>query len=259
MPQQRTGRGTADPQPVEGVALVLLAAGQGTRVGHETNKVFLRLAGRRVLTWSLDSTQSLPDLVRTVLVLADDDRGHADAVLRREARGREVLLVRGGRTRHASETYALQALAPAIRGGEVDVVVIHDAARPLAAPSLFAEVVDAARLLGGAVPVLDQQGLVTDYGRGPAGPGSGGDVGVPRRRLVTVQTPQAFHALPLLEAYERAAEEEFVGSDTAACVERYGELRVHGVAGDAGNIKITFPEDLFLAERLLARARWRLS
>ena len=235
------------PPPREGVALVLLAAGRGTRVGADTNKVFLQLSGRRVLTWSLDSTRQLPGLVRTVLVLRDDDRAHADAVLRREARGRDILVVGGGSTRHDSELQALRALAPEIREGAVDVVVIHDAARPLAAPRLFSTVVDAARLLGGALPVLDQQGLVFLDGTPPGTP------------LVTVQTPQAFHALPLLEAYEAAAADGFVGSDTAACIERYSDLQVHGVVGDAGNIKITFPEDLFLAERLLARAHWRLS
>jgi 2-C-methyl-D-erythritol 4-phosphate cytidylyltransferase len=226
---------------------VLLAAGRGTRVGAETNKVFLPLAGRRVLTWSLDSTRALPGLVRTVLVLREQDRVHAETVLGREARGREVTVVPGGATRHDSELNALRALAPAIRTGEVDVVVIHDAARPLASPRLFSTVVDAARLLGGALPVLDQQGLVFL---------DGAPTGTP---LVTVQTPQAFHALPLLQAYEAAAAEGFVGSDTAACIERYSALHVHGVSGDVGNIKITFPEDLFLAERLLARAHWRLT
>lgn len=230
-----------------GLALILLAAGQSTRLGHDTNKVFLPLAGRRVLTWSLDSTQGLADLIRTVVVLQDDDRVHADAVLHREARGRVVTLVAGGDTRHASELQALRALAPEIRSGRVDIVVIHDAARPLASPSMFAEIVDAARLLGGALPVLDQGGLVFDDGAAV------------RTRLVTVQTPQAFRALPLLDAYERASSEDFVGSDTAACVERFSDLRVHGVPGDERNIKITFPEDLFLAERLLARAHWRLT
>ena len=229
------------------MALVLLAAGQGSRVGHETNKVFLPLAGRRVLTWSLDSTQRLPGLARTVVVLQDDDRVHADVVLHREARGREVTLVRGGDTRHGSELNALRALASSIHSGQVDVVVIHDAARPLAAPRMFTQVADAARLLGGALPVLDQDGLVYDDGA-PV-----------RSRLVTVQTPQAFHAAPLLDAYERAARAGFIGSDTAACVEQFSDLRVHCLPGDAGNIKITFPEDLFLAERLLARAHWRLS
>jgi 2-C-methyl-D-erythritol 4-phosphate cytidylyltransferase len=76
---------------------------------------------------------------------------------------------------------------------------------------------------------------------------------------VAVQTPQAFRAEPLLEAYARASEDRFVGTDTASCMERYTDVALRCVPGDAGNIKITFPEDLFLAERLLARAGWDLS
>ena len=222
---------------------MLLAAGRGTRVGADTNKVLLPLAGRRVLTWSLDATRLLPGLVRTAVVLHEDDRAEVEAVLRAEAGDRDVLLVEGGQTRHESELHALRALAPDVRSGRVDVVVLHDAARPLAAPGLFATVTDTARRLGGALPVLPQQGLVLLDGSPP------------RTGLVTVQTPQAFRALPLLEAYEAAATEGFAGSDTAACVERYSPLPVHGVAGDVTNIKITFSEDVLLAERLLVRAR----
>lgn len=229
-----------------GVALVLLAAGNGSRVGREINKVFLPLAGRRVLTWSLDSTRRLPGLVSTVLVVQDHDLVHVREVLRREGDGRAVELVQGGSTRHESELHAMRSLAPRIHDGTIDVVVIHDAARPLAGPTLFTEVVDTAALLGGALPVLSKQGIVFSDGTNVDG------------QLMTVQTPQAFHARPLLEAYEQAAREGFVGSDTASCVERFSELRVHGVAGDASNIKITFPEDLFLAERLLERSGWRL-
>jgi 2-C-methyl-D-erythritol 4-phosphate cytidylyltransferase len=244
-PGTGTARDDGGGRSPGGVALVLLAAGNGSRVGREINKVFLPLAGRRVLTWSLDSTRRLPNLVSTVVVLQDHDRVHVREVLR-ESLDRPVELVEGGATRHESELHALRALAPQIHAGTVDVVVIHDAARPLAGPSLFTEVVDTAALLGGALPVLSKQGIVFSDGTRVDG------------RLMTVQTPQAFHAMPLLRAYEQAAQEGFLGSDTASCVERFTDLRVHGVAGDAGNIKITFPEDLFLAERLLERSGWRL-
>jgi 2-C-methyl-D-erythritol 4-phosphate cytidylyltransferase len=74
-----------------------------------------------------------------------------------------------------------------------------------------------------------------------------------------VQTPQAFAAGPLLEAYRQADIDQFVGTDTASCMERYADVTVSCVPGDARNIKITFPDDLFLAERLLARADYDLS
>jgi len=229
-----------------GTALVLLAAGAGTRVGRETNKVFLPLAGRRVLTWSLETTERLPGVVATVVVLQDHDREHLDAVLHHEAPGRDVEVVRGAATRHASELAALRLLEPRIASGEVELVVIHDAARPLASARLFAAVADAARAAGGALPVLDTDGLVLADGSSIAG------------RLVTVQTPQAFWAAPLLAAHVAAARDGFVGSDTASCLEAYPSLAagvvVRAVPGEPRNIKITFPEDLLVVERLLTRA-----
>lgn len=231
-------------------ALVMLAAGDGRRSGHETNKVLLPLAGRRVFTWSIRWAAELPAITRTVLVVRDQDRDLVRRTVAREvADPASLLLVTGGDSRHGSEWAALQALAPAIERGELDVVVIHDAARPLAPTALFSAVIRAAAAHGGAIPVRDQAHLTTLA--------AGDDPG--RHRVVAVQTPQAFRAVSLWEAYRSAAEAGFVGTDTASCIERYTDLPVHCVPGDARNIKITFPEDLFLAERLLAQAGWDLS
>jgi 2-C-methyl-D-erythritol 4-phosphate cytidylyltransferase len=228
---------------------VLLAAGSGTRVGHDVNKVFLPLGGRRVFTWSLRWAAHVPDFVRFMLVVAERDRDLATAVLEREVPELEVEMVIGGETRHGSEWNAVQALESQIRAGELDVVVIHDAARPLAATETFSAVVSAAAAVGGAVPVRPQPGLVPADTSVRPGPD----------RVVAVQTPQAFRAGPLLEAYRRAATSGFVGTDTASCIEQFVDIPVHAVDGTADNIKITFPEDLFLAEHLLNRAGWDLS
>jgi 2-C-methyl-D-erythritol 4-phosphate cytidylyltransferase len=230
-------------------ALVVLAAGEGSRVGHDTNKVLLPLAGRRVFTWSIRWAHSLPQVRQVVLVIRESDRELVARALERELPDVDVTVVVGGRTRHESEWSALQTLAPGIESGGTDVVVIHDAARPLAGAQVFLDVISAAAVYGGALPVRDQPALTSlDHARQSE-----------LRRTVAVQTPQAFRARPLLEAYSRASADAFVGTDTASCVERYTDVAVRCVPGDAGNIKITFPEDLFLAERLLARADWDLS
>jgi 2-C-methyl-D-erythritol 4-phosphate cytidylyltransferase len=229
-------------------ALVLLAAGSGSRAGHDVNKVFLPLAGRRVFTWSLRWARHVPEVCRVVLVIAERDRALAQSVLAREAPHTDVQLVVGGDTRHASEWEALQALAREIRSGELDIVVIHDAARPLAGSAIFAGVIDEADAHGGALPVRPQPGLIPLV----ADESLAGDV-------VAVQTPQAFRARSLLAAYEQAHGEGFIGTDTASCVERFTDLPVRCVPGSAQNIKITFPEDLFLAEHLLAQAHWDLT
>jgi 2-C-methyl-D-erythritol 4-phosphate cytidylyltransferase len=229
-------------------ALVMLAAGDGRRVGHDTNKVLLPLAGRRVFTYPVRWATSLTGITHVVVVIREVDRDHVEAAVGRELPGVPVTLVVGGSSRHESEWHALQSLEPAIRGGQTDVVVIHDAARPLAGAAMFADVIAAAYTDGGALPVCEQPALLP---LGEAAP--------EHRRTVAVQTPQAFRAEPLLAAYTAAAADGFVGTDTASCVERYTELDVRCVPGEAANIKITFPEDLFLAERLLAKAGWDLS
>jgi 2-C-methyl-D-erythritol 4-phosphate cytidylyltransferase len=229
-------------------ALVLLAAGSGSRVGHEVNKVFLPLAGRRVFTWSLRWASQIPEVSRVVLVIAERDRESATVVLARELPGLDVQLVAGGDTRHQSEWHALQALSDEIISGDLDIVVIHDAARPLAGSNVFADVIAAAHEYGGALPVRPQPTLVTTD---PAAATPG--------EVVAVQTPQAFRAAPLLDAYRSAFEEGFVGTDTASCIEKFTRLPVRCVPGSADNIKITFPEDLFLAEHLLAQAHWDLT
>lgn len=218
-------------------------------MGHDTNKVLLPLAGRRVFTWPIRWAASLPNIALIVLAVRSGDRDTVRTTLDRELVGQEVLVVTGGGSRHESEWRALQALAPMIEGGQLDVVVIHDAARPLASAALFAAVIETAHSAGGALPVRDQPAL--SQLRAESAP--------PGERTVAVQTPQAFQAVPLLRAYRRAFDEGFVGTDTASCVERFTDLTVRCVAGDARNIKITFPEDLFLAERLLAKADWDLS
>jgi 2-C-methyl-D-erythritol 4-phosphate cytidylyltransferase len=226
----------------------MLAAGDGRRAQHHTNKVLLPLAGRQVFTWSIRWARLLPSVVHTVLVVRDEDRAGVLATLDREVGPPRVDVVVGGDSRHASEWAALRSLEPRILAGEIDVVVIHDAARPLATTSLFDQVITAAAEHGGAIPVREQSGLTGI-----------GDTVVPDDSVVTVQTPQAFAAEPLLDAYRRAHDDGFVGTDTASCMERYAPVSVTCVPGDARNIKITFPDDLFLAERLLARANFDLS
>jgi 2-C-methyl-D-erythritol 4-phosphate cytidylyltransferase len=229
-------------------AVVVLAAGDGRRVGNHTNKVLLPLAGRRVFTWSIRWARELPEVCRTVLVIREEDRDVVEAALIREVEPPAVEVVPGGTSRHGSEWKALQLLAPAIEAGDIDVVVIHDAARPLAGTAVWESVIEAAVSLGGAIPA-EVHGHLTSLDGDPS----------PRDRVVAVQTPQAFAAQPLLEAYRCADRDGFVGTDTASCIERYADITVHWVPGDARNIKITVPDDLFIAERLLAKARWDLT
>lgn len=205
---------------------VVVAAGSGSRFGGP--KQLERLGDRRVLDWSLAAAEQASDGV--VLVVAAEHRAEIEATL--GCSQSRPVVVTGGATRSASVRCGLTAVPPS-----ADVVVVHDAARPLASPALFARVVDAVRAGADAavpgVPVVD-----TIRRR------SGGVVS--RDELVAVQTPQAFRA----EALRAAHRGEPNATDDATLVEAAGG-KVVVVPGDPVNRKITDPSDLAIARALV--------
>ena len=149
-----------------------------------------------------------------------------------------IEIVYGGASRHDSEFNALQHLKPAIAAGEIDIVLIHDGARPLATPELFTAIAENAAQHGGAIPTIALDSHEMDMVR--------------EETVARVQTPQGFRAKPLLEAYENAAADGFTGTDTAACMEKYfPDVKIFAVPGDVLNFKITYPQDLAIAELLI--------
>lgn len=225
---------------------VVLASGSGSRVGAATNKVLLPLAGRRVLSWSVDALAGAPGVGVVLLVVRQEDHAHVTEILATELGHRSVEVIYGGATRQESELNALRHLGSRITAGEVDVVLMHDAARPLPTPVLISGILAAAREHGGAVP-----GILADDLRPIATDGSLGRDDAPGR-LVRMQTPQGFRARPLLDAYQRAEREGFAGTDTASCIERFSDLPVRWIQGEETNLKITYAEDFRVAEQVLA-------
>ncbi len=219
-------------------AIVILAAGSGSRVGAGVNKVLLPLRDVPVLAWSVRDALALLDVRRLVLVVRPEDRSAVEAAVAPHLGHRELLVVDGGETRHASEWVALQVLADEITSGDVDVVAVHDGARPLAGTTLWETVIAAAREVGGAIPVAPVTQLLH------------ADLTPVAEQVGAVQTPQAFRAPELLAAYRAAAADGFEGTDTASCVATYCDLEVAAVPSSALNLKVTFPEDVALAVEL---------
>jgi 2-C-methyl-D-erythritol 4-phosphate cytidylyltransferase len=223
-------------------AAVVLAAGSGRRMGVPVNKVRLELAGRSILARSLDVFESHPLIDRIVLVGAPGEVHE----LRAAAAGFEKLaaVVPGGSTRHRSEYGGLRALEPAVRAGDLKVLLVHDAARPFVTPGEIDSLVAEARRTGAAILAARVEAtglvLVDDGGRWHTPPGG----------LWAALTPQAFRAGLILDAHHRAAREGFEGTDTASVAEHAG-LTVRTVEGSRANVKITTPADLAVAERLL--------
>lgn len=220
------------------VASVVLAAGSGTRFGHDINKVWLPLNGRHIISRSLTNAAANFKDARIILVINPADEDFARKALAADAMPSSIEIIYGGASRHESEFNALQHLKPAIDAGDIDIVLIHDGARPLATPELFSAIADGAAHHGGAIPTIALDAREMDSTR--------------EESVARVQTPQGFKAQPLLAAYEKSVEEGFVGTDTAACMEKFfPEVKILAVPGDVFNFKITYPQDLAIAERLL--------
>jgi 2-C-methyl-D-erythritol 4-phosphate cytidylyltransferase len=216
----------------------------GTRVGADGNKAYLRLAGRSMVSWSLDALARTPEIERVVLVFRRGERELAEATVTRELPAATIEFVEGGDSRHGSEFNVLRYLAEDIESGAVDVVLIHDAARPVAGPTMFATALAVAREFGGAIPVVPVPDVVETT--------DGSDVvALPAGALVRVQTPQAFRAEPLLQAYRAAERDGFEGTDTSSCVETYTDVEVRTFRGEQENFKVTYARDIAVAERLL--------
>jgi 2-C-methyl-D-erythritol 4-phosphate cytidylyltransferase len=231
---------------------ILLAGGSATRLGSGENKVYLQLGGVPMLAWSLRAFEDSALIDDIVLVVREADRPIAEGIAASLGLTKLRATVTGGDTRHDSERAGLESLAGAIEDGRTDLVAIHDAARPFVRPDLLERILVTAARVGGAIPALplDSEFLLHVDAAGTSAP-------VDASQLRGVQTPQAFHAKELLQAYRRAAEAGFHGVDTAESVERFSDLRVEIVTGDPDNTKVTFFEDLILAEE--RAATWQQS
>ena len=215
------------------VALIV-AAGRGERLGSGGPKALVSVAGRPMLEWSVAALRQVHTVGTIVVALPAD---------RLDAAPDGVIAVPGGATRSESVTAALAA-APL----DEQVVVVHDAARALATPALFAEAVDELERSG--VDALVAAVPVSDTIKQVGGDGRAVQLTLDRSLLWAVQTPQVFRREALSRALSAPAELISVATDDAWLVERQGGT-VSVLPASPENFKITTPLDLRLAELLL--------
>ena len=225
------------------VAVIVVAAGSGTRLGHSEPKAFVPLGGDTILGVALDAVLGMRETPHVVVVAPadrlDEVRDRYEPVAAAASAPFEV--VAGGDTRQASVAQGL-AVLPHL----VDTVLVHDAARPLTPSIVFDEVVAAVRARGhGVIPALDVVDTIKRVGEHGRVLGT-----VDRSELAAVQTPQGFPRSALQAAYARATAEF---TDDAALAAAAG-FPVDVVPGDARSFKITLPADLRRAESLTAGA-----
>jgi 2-C-methyl-D-erythritol 4-phosphate cytidylyltransferase / 2-C-methyl-D-erythritol 2,4-cyclodiphosphate synthase len=224
------------------IAAIVVAAGQGVRAGSDLPKQFRVIAGETMLGRALAAFVGAPGVSHVQAVIRAIDA----PFVRTLTAGMDILdPVAGGATRQASVRAGLEALLP----HEPDIVLVHDAARPFASSSLIARAIEAAIHSGAAIPALPVTDTVKRIN-------SNGviEATLDRNAIRLVQTPQAFAFPALLDAHRRAAaqgRDDF--TDDAALAEWAG-MKVTVFAGEAGNVKLTTPEDFARAETMQALA-----
>lgn len=232
------------------VTAILPAAGLGTRMGVDKPKQFLSLDGVPVLIFTLRRLAACPAILDFVIATRGEDVDSVAAGVQAEKLGRPVRVVRGGDSRQDSVANALAEVS-----SKADLILVHDAVRPLVTVSQIERVIAEAASCDAAIlgiPAMDtvkevkRASLPTDVALVTAT--------IPRERVVLAQTPQVFRASLLLEAFGRAREDGVKASDEAGLVERLGR-DVHVVVGSERNLKITRPGDMELAEFYLRQER----
>jgi 2-C-methyl-D-erythritol 4-phosphate cytidylyltransferase len=218
---------------------IVVAGGDGSRLGADRPKAFVGLGGRPLLAHSIDLFEDHPAIDRMVLVVPAEWEEPATLLADELAAGKVVAAVPGGETRALSVAAGLDVVAD-----DAEAILVHDAARPFASAELIDRLLEALATHAGAVPAV----AVTDTVKRV----TGGRVAetLDRRELRAVQTPQAFRAEALRRAYAAPAEALRIATDCASLVEAAG-LEVAVVQGEGGNMKITSPDDLTRAEERL--------
>ena len=217
---------------------IILAAGKSERMGSGVDKAFLSLVNKPVVAWSLIAFERCEVVDRIVLVVRKDQLLASKAVVKMFGISKLHAIVAGGAKRQESVQAGLAAC-------DVDTrhVVIHDAARPLVTPEMITEVVTLAKRL----PAVTLGRQMTDTVK-RCEKGTSVSETVPREKLWTIQTPQAFQVKELCRAYAEAGKDEF--TDDCQAVERTG-VPVKIVENLKPNFKITTVEDLQVAGALL--------
>lgn len=224
------------------VSVVIAAGGRGTRMGAGFNKVFMELCGKEVLLHTMRTFNESPFIGEIVVVTGAADTDRVKELAHNNGINKLAKVTVGGDTRRAS-------VYNGIKVTKGDIVAVHDGARCLVTSEDIASVIKDCIKYGAAalgvnckdtLKSADENGFITGT--------------VERSTTYHIQTPQVFKRSDILFAHEKAEREGFEATDDCALLERYGG-RIKITVGSYDNIKLTTPDDIALAERILQKRR----
>jgi len=232
------------------IAAIVPAAGLGTRMGADLPKQFIELDGVPLIIFTLRRLASSPAITEFFISTRTDDVVFLEDKVAKAGLGRPARVVHGGDTRQQSVANALALVDPS-----TEIVLVHDAARPLVTRAQIERLIAETRERGAAILGIPAIDTVKEVKRASLPE----DVAlitqtIPRERIVLAQTPQAFSYPLLRDAFRKAQEDGITASDEAAIVEHFGH-DVFVVLGSERNLKITRPADMDLARFYLEQER----
>lgn len=220
---------------------IIVSAGKGQRFMEGKKKQFCLLADKPILAHTLDQFETCPLVRSTLLVVSEEDMDYTLKEIVEKYKYRKIAqIVPGGKRRQDSVKNGMDALAKV-----VDIVMIHDGVRPFVTRAMIEDSIHSAERFGAVVVAMPVKDTIK-----MSNPDGTVLKTLDRESLWQTQTPQTFQAKVIREAYTKATEDDFVGTDDASLVERLG-VKVHILPGSYTNIKITTPEDLILAHLFL--------
>jgi len=223
--------------------VIILAGGTGSRIAEELPKQLLELKGKTILAHTIDRFESHPGIHHIYIVSHGDYLGRTKTIVREAGYGKVVKILKGGLLRQDSSRIGVIAAEP----GEYENVLIHDAARPFVSRKLIAGILTGLKAhdaINVAIPSADTVIRVDEGNFIEAVPD--------RRTLRRVQTPQGFKLELIREAHRLALSRGITGAtDDCSLVLGLGLSNVYVVEGSPLNIKITYPIDLYLAEKIM--------
>ncbi len=230
------------------VFVILPAAGIGTRMATAGNapKQFLSLKGLPILIHCLRAFLSVPRVSGIYVAVRDSEQPRMRELLAEHGLLDQVRIVTGGDARQESVANALAALPSAT---DEDIVLVHDAVRPLIDPATIERTIDAILRHGAAIVAMPAIDTIKQVER--TADGALITATIPREIIVHAQTPQGALVHLMRRAFDEAAADEFIGTDESSLLER-ARIPVHVVPGSSRNLKVTQPGDLEVAEFYLA-------
>ncbi len=224
--------------------IIVTAGGKGTRMKQNINKIFLPLLGLPIIIHTLKTLENHPGIDKIVITIGEDDLPNLETIIKKHRLSKVVQLIPVNQERQQNTLEALRWIKT--NGGlDTHLIGVHNAVNPMVTAEEISAAFAAADEIGGALlaypakdttKICDEDNLV---------------VQTPIRKLVwSAQTPQVGKLGKLLEAFEKAEKEGFLGTDDTQLLERIG-VKVKVIPCSKDNFKITFPEDLLTAEKIL--------